>query len=106
MREKRCIIQWLGYCEPTNKVWGWFTLSENKSRYKPEEVYCFWAVKGKTISMNKHKIWSNKSMDSMIKAKKNNGYTDISVDTMLETWSTMLTEMDEILTFLKLSEKI
>jgi len=101
-------IRWLGYCEHNDKLWGWFRApgSGDDGRFGERDSYCFWAVRGKTISMNKHRIWSPHSMDRMVDAKIKNGYASIKLEDALAMWPTMMEDMQHRFLFLRLSDVI
>lgn len=101
-------IRWLGYCEHTDKLWGWFRApgSDDDSRFGERDNYCFWAVNGKTISMNKHRAWSPHTMDKLVEAKVKNGYVSKTTSELIEMWPSFMTDLEHRFIWLKLSEKI
>ena len=51
-------IKHVSYYEPGNKIWGWMapTAASNIKNHT-QIAYAFWAIVGKTVSLNKHTGW-------------------------------------------------
>lgn len=104
-------IRWIGYYEPDQKIWGWFiNTSENNPNphvrnWGLRNCYCFWAVCGKTISINKHVMLPH-NMDGLQNKKLANKYQQISEDKLLEMWPSFHGDLHDKFIFASLSEQI
>lgn len=105
-------IRWAGHYAPGNKVWGWFVDTEKAAaaqaanRYwNNRESYCFWAVVGKTISLNKHTggVWS---VEQLEKKKLANQYQQITTEQLLDMWPDFYQDMHNRYIFATLSDRI
>lgn len=88
MEDRKLEFRWIGYCEANNKVWGWFVDTNSplsKNRYGSNEIYCFWSVVGKTISLNKERR-SSWDIEAVQKKKVDNKYVQITEDQLVEMW--------------------
>jgi len=108
MDESRFDINWVGYLETGDKVWGWFY--DSQQAVEPmhrRNIYCFWAVRGKTISINKHTHMSSNAINKNLSdAKVKNGYVSKSTSELIEMWPSFMTDLEHRFIWLKLSEKI
>lgn len=99
-------LTWIGYCEPTNKIWGSFYDVDDNSMtkfgryYGRRYVYVFWAMVGKTISIKRHH--SEYYISSLIDAKLKNKYEIISEEKLLDIWPMVYEEIGSKLLFYKL----
>lgn len=111
MTTQRFELRWICYYEPENKLWGWFldSQSENKNnltrRWGIRDCYCFWAVCGKTISLNKHVMLPH-NMDKLQDKKLANKYLEISETDLLAMWPSFHEDLHNRFIFASLSEKI
>ena len=81
-------IKQVMYYEPGNKVWGWMVpTAGNNMRDKNHVAFAFWAVVGKSISVNKHNSWKPSiHMDVIAKKKIANKYVELPVDEFVKMW--------------------
>jgi hypothetical protein len=104
-------LRWVCYYEPEKKLWGWFLdkQSVDKSRglnqWGIRDCYCFWAVCGKTISLNKHVI-QPRNMDKLQYRKLANKYQEISQEDLLSMWPSFHEDLHNRFIFASLSEQI
>lgn len=111
MVSTRFEIHWVCYYEPEKKVWGWFTdrqvetTDQFRRRWGIRECYCFWAVCGKTISLNKHVVLPH-NMDKLQGKKLANKYQKISEDDLLTMWPSFHEDLHNKFIFASLSEQI
>lgn len=104
-------LRWVCYYEPEHKLWGWFInpkeLSSNEqlNRWGMKNCYCFWAVCGKTISLNKHLSLTH-NMDRLQDKKLANKYQRISEDELIAMWPSFHEDLQNRFIFAKLSEQI
>jgi hypothetical protein len=102
MKKARFDIGWIGYCEPTDKVWGWFfDLATDGKPYK----YVFFAHIKHTITLKKFPRYSSE-LDNIVKKKISNKYGVITFKELVEIWPDFMTELENKFTFDKLAEKI
>ena len=103
MKKARFDIGWIGYCEPTDKVWGWFFDRAPDSRpYK----YVFFAHVKHTITLKKDAQHGLSDLERIAKQKIANKYVEIKFKDLIEIWPDFMTELENKFTFDKLAEKI
>jgi hypothetical protein len=113
MSQNRFNIHWICYYEPEKKIWGWFTnptsdssqSERSRRQWGLKDCYCFWAVCGKTISMNKHVMLPH-NMDKLQDKKLANKYQPITEDELLTMWPSFHEDLHNRFIFASLSEKI
>lgn len=104
-------IHRISYYEADNKIWGWFTdrnkSSSSSGRYGwgLRECYCFWAVVGKTISINKHPLVPH-NMEVLQKRKLANKYQEITEPELLVLWPTFRQDLSNRYIFATLRDSI
>ena len=105
-------LQWISYYEPDRKIWGWFTKSDPlddsetvKRQWGLKNCYCFWAVCGKTISMNKHLIFP-RNMERLQEKKLSNKYQKITEQDLLAMWPSFYDDLHNRFIFASLKEQI
>jgi hypothetical protein len=97
-------IMWVGYCEPMNKVWGWFSHTDSESNQK---YYCFWSHMKKTICFKSYNRFSNKTMFNGIRdIKVKNGYTEVKINELVLLWPEFFNDLESNFLSDKLKEKI
>ena len=102
--DQRFKLHFVARYEPTNKVWGWMTISDDISH----SAYAFWAVIGKTISFKKHRIYGYRGTDYRIMnglevAKLENKYVKMTEEELLELWPDFKEAMSNRYTFMQLA---
>lgn len=111
MSQNRFNLHWICYYEPEKKIWGWFTNPSSDSQpdrrrqWGLKDCYCFWAVCGKTISMNKHVMLPH-NMDKLQDKKLANKYQAISEAELLTMWPSFYEDLHNRFVFASLSEQI
>ena len=94
------------YNEATNKVWGWMVpAAGNPMQNKQHTAFAFWAVVGKSISVNKHSGWKpSLHMDAIAKKKVQNQYTEIPVGQLETMWPDIHDAIEQKMLFMQLSD--
>lgn len=109
MSHDRYIIQWVGYCEFENKIWGHFVYKDPSQGLEPKYImkttYAFWAKINKTPSFKRH-IFSKWDMDRMVKKKISNRYVPISTEELEKMWSNFYNDLDSRFIFHLLADNL
>jgi len=99
-------IKQVMYYEPGNKIWGWMvpTSGTNVRNYQ-QVAFAFWAIVGKTISVNKHSSWKPSiQMDVLAKKKAQNQYVEITADQLKSMWPNIDEAIEQKMLFMMLSD--
>ena len=103
MAKKRFDIAWVGHCDHDDKIWGWFRdVAADNQRYN----YCFWAVRGKTISFTKYRTWETSVIGTIQERKVKNKYRQLKMDELIDIWPDFMKDLENKFIWDKLSEKI
>jgi len=103
MTKNRFDLQWIGYCEPTGKIWGWCR------DCGPEANNCnyvFFAHVGHSITLRKFERYAKTQIDNLAKQKLSNKYIPITFKELIALWPKFMTELENKFTFDKLADKI
>ena len=108
-------INFVSWYEPSNKVWGWFTTKQAQTLLvngdtakrvkRPREVFAFWAVIGKTITIKRHRPWQN-NMDWLKRKKIEGKYVEITPMEFDALWTTFSDDIDQRMMLLRLSGEL
>lgn len=99
-------IKQVMYYEPANKVWGWMVPTNGNNVKDFQHVaFAFWAVMGKSISVNKHRGWKpSLHMDAIAKKKINNKYVELPVNEFVKMWPEVNDAIEQKMLFMMLSD--
>lgn len=106
MGSDRFDIRWVGHCTPEDKIWGWYI--DDSMQVSPslpgrtKIFFCFWAVRGKTISIKQHQFYTFK-IDNLVKKKIANRYQGISREDLINMWPSFYEDLHRRVIFETLS---
>lgn len=104
-------IRWVGIYKPQMKVWGWYIdsnkfQSNQRSNWGIKDCFCFWAICGKTININKH-LYIPYSMQKLVNKKISNSYVHIEpIDEFIKLWPTFYQDLSNRIVFKTLSGEL
>ena len=101
MAKSRFDIVWVGYCEPTSKIWGYF-----RDRDGDHSSYAFFAHVKHTITLKKFTRFASGELNNIVKKKISNKYIEVKFKDLIELWPDFITELENKFTFDKLAERI
>lgn len=103
-------LVFVSYYESSNKIWGWFAPRDQQWRRSAHrsnvraahDIFAFWAVVGKTITVHRHRWRGN---INQTKAKKLAGkYEEIDQLRLSQLWPSFFGDMDRHMLWLSLSD--
>jgi hypothetical protein len=99
-------IKHVSYYEPGNKIWGWMTpTADSKIKNYEQVAYAFWAVVGKTVSLNKHTGWKPAiQMTQLEKKKADNKYVQLTEEQITAMWPDLHDAIEQRMLFMTLSD--
>ncbi len=99
-------IKQVMYYEPGNKIWGWMVPTNgNNMKQFQHTAFAFWAVVGKSISVNKHNSWKPSiHMEGLVKKKSQNKYVEITTEQLREMWPNVDDAIEQKMLFMMLSD--
>lgn len=99
-------IKHVSYYEPGNKIWGWMVpTADSKIKNFEQVAYAFWAVVGKTVSLNKHIGWKPAiQMTQLEKKKADNKYVQLTEEQIAAMWPDLHDAIEQRMLFMTLSD--
>lgn len=98
-------ISWVGHCEHGDKIWGWFR-DKNADNRRHDNLYCFWANRGKTISFTKYNSYDSRIIADLQQRKVQNKYVQLKLTELVDIWPDFLRDLENKFIWDKLAEKI